>query len=273
MLASTLVQLADIRMAAGDSDGALALNRRVLDITIRVLGPDHASVGVGHLNLGVDLRAIGRYAEAEVAAREALRIFQLARGPDHAHTLTALNNLANLMYSQQRFDEALALHRDVAARRGRQLATDHPDRAQSQYNIGKCLYRLGQLDAAAEAMQQALAMHQRSGSDQLERTMPQIVLALILLDRGDARAAQQEAERLSAAIRGSGHEPLGLATVLFLEARARRQLQAGDPLAQARAREAQSALVQDVSRDLIDPAELQRWIDGGDASGGSTDQQ
>ena len=89
-------------------------------------------MGVGHLNLGDDLRAIGRYAEAEVAAREALRIFQLVRGPDHAHTLTALNNLANLMYSQQRFDEALALHRDVAARRGRQLAADHPDRAQSQ---------------------------------------------------------------------------------------------------------------------------------------------
>lgn len=268
ILASSLVQMAIIRTAAGDADCAVAINRRVLELTKRVLGPDHANVGIVHLNLGVDLRAVGRLAEAEVEAREALRIFQDVRGADHPHTLLALNNLANLLYSQQRFDESLALHRDVAERRGRQLAADHPDLAQSQYNIGKCLYRLRQWDAAAVAWRQALAIDGPAIGNPVGQVMAEIGLASILLERGDASGAVAEAQRLVALIQASGEAPLGLATALFLEARARRQLDAGDALAMQRARKAQAALATDISRDLIDPAELERWIGAGNATGG-----
>ena len=259
-LASTLTQMANIRLAAGDTNASLALSRQTLDLTIKVLGPDHADVGVGHLNLGADLRAIGRFDEAEIEAREALRIFRLVRGPDHPHSLLAMNNLANLLYSQTRFDEALSMHRDVAARRAGALAADDPQLAQSQYNIGKCLYRLGQTEAAVQAWQRALAIFEHSDDPAGDGLMPQLGLALIEFDRGHFDSARRQAESLRALIESSADGSLGLATVLFLEARARRQIDAHDPRALERARAAQAALVNDSSRDLIDPVELQRWI-------------
>lgn len=264
-LAPTLTQMANIRLAAGDTEASFALSRQTLDLTIKVLGPDHADVGVGHLNLGADLRAIGRFDEAEVEAREALRIFRLVRGPDHPHSLLALNNLANIMYSQARFDESLAMHRDVASRRAKRLAADDPQLAQSQYNIGKCLYRLGRRDAAAQAWHAALAIYDRSAKATDDGVLARIGLALIRFDDGDFKSAQQQAAAVHASIDASGQGALGLATALFLEARARHALDARDPLALQRAQAAQAALGNDSSRDLIDPTDLRRWIE---ANGG-----
>ncbi len=263
-LAATLTQMANIRLAAGDTDASVALSRQTLDLTIKVLGPDHADVGVGHLNLGADLRAIGRFDEAEIEAREALRIFRLVRGPDHPHSLLALNNLANLMYSQARFAESLAMHRDVAVRRAKRLAADDPQLAQSHYNIGKCLYRLGELDAAIEAWQKALEIFDQSEDPAGDGLMPRLGLALIEFDRGHFDQARQQAESLRAVIQRSDDGDLGLATALFLEARARRMIDPRDAQAMARAHSAQAALVSDSSRDLIDPADLRRWIEAND---------
>ena len=95
--------------------------------------------------------------------------------------------------------------------------------------------------------------------------MPRLGLALIEFDRGHFDQARQHAESLRAVIERSEDGSLGLATALFLEARARRKIDPGDPQALARAREAQAALVSDSSRDLIDPADLRRWIE---ANGG-----
>ena len=171
-----------------------------------------------------------------------------------------MNNLANLLYSQTRFDEALSMHRDVAARRAGALAADDPQLAQSQYNIGKCLYRLGQTEAAVQAWQRALAIFEHSDDPAGDGLMPQLGLALIEFDRGHFDSARRQAESLRALIESSADGSLGLATVLFLEARARRQIDAHAPRALERARAAQAALVNDSSRDLIDPVELQRWI-------------
>ena len=252
--ASTLVQMANLSAAAGDSETALQWSRQVLAQLADALGPDHPRVGVGQLNLGADLRALDRLDEAETAAREALRIFTLARGPDHAHTLLAQNNLANILYSQGRFLEALAAHREVAERRARTLTADDPALAQSQYNIGKCLYRLRRWAEADAAWRLATA----DASDTADRRLAELGLALASLEQGDAAAAAGAGARIAAAIRTRDDGRLGLATALYLQARAQQALGASDVEVQALAAEANAALAVDSSRDLLDLDRLQQ---------------
>ncbi len=257
--ASTLVQMANLSAAAGDSETALQLSRQVLAQLAGALGPDHPRVGVGQLNLGADLRALDRLDEAETAAREAMRIFTLARGADHAHTLLAQNNLANILYSQGRFEDALAAHREVAERRARTLPADDPALAQSQYNIGKCLYRLGRWAEAETAWSSVLRAESDAATG--NHRLAQLGLALLRLEQGDARAAADEGARISAEIAAEDETRLGLATALYLRARALQV--AGAPADQVHdlAAEALAALEVDISRDLLDLDRLRQMAE------------
>ncbi|MBH1943146.1 CHAT domain-containing protein [Erythrobacter sp. YJ-T3-07] len=58
-------------------------------------------------NRAILLRRVSRYSEGEPLAREALAIRQQLYGPDHEDVASAWNTLANLLYSQGKFDEAV----------------------------------------------------------------------------------------------------------------------------------------------------------------------
>ncbi|RYP45024.1 hypothetical protein DL770_011440 [Monosporascus sp. CRB-9-2] len=52
------------------------------------------------LNLALFLNSQGKYDEAEQMYRQALVLYQAVLGRKHPYTLTSMNNLARVLYSQ-----------------------------------------------------------------------------------------------------------------------------------------------------------------------------
>ena len=58
-------------------------------------------------------------------------------GPDHANTATSLNNLANLYYTQGKYDLAEPLYERALAIYEKALGPDHPDTIQIRENLAQ----------------------------------------------------------------------------------------------------------------------------------------
>lgn len=121
------------------------------------------------------------------------RIDEAARDADHPHALMALNNWANVDYARADYASALPRHREVQQRRRRSLPTNDPDLAQSATNVAKCLWRLGQIDAAAAELDAAPAP-----TEVAAQRSQRLLRAHLMLARGHAQGALAAARPLRA---------------------------------------------------------------------------
>ncbi|MER5619962.1 tetratricopeptide repeat protein, partial [Streptosporangium sp. NPDC002544] len=80
-----------------------------------------------------------------------LEICRRVLGEEHPHTLSSRNNLASVLWSLGRLEEAEAEHRAVLEVRRRVLGEEHPDALTSRGNLALVLGDLGRLvEAEAE---------------------------------------------------------------------------------------------------------------------------
>jgi eukaryotic-like serine/threonine-protein kinase len=87
-------------------------------------------------------------------------------GPDHADTLTAMNNLAASYANLGRQAEALKLYEDTFALRKAKLGPDHPDTLQSMNNLANSFAAVDrQADALQLREQTVELMKQKLGAD------------------------------------------------------------------------------------------------------------
>ena len=124
-----------------------------------------------HGNLGVALKNLGRYAEAEGAGRRSLALHPAEPG--------ALSNLGLTLSAQARHDEAARVLRRAVA-----LAPDFPD---ARLNLALALAALGQ-DEAAEASCRAVIDRQP------DNALAHLTLANCLLRRGELERGFAEYE-------------------------------------------------------------------------------
>merc|ERR1711916_145734 len=75
-------------------------------------------------------------------------------GPDHPDTLTTRANMALVLESQGKYDEALAMYEAVLAVREREdvLGPDHPDTLTTRANMAMVLNSQGKYDDAFTSM-------------------------------------------------------------------------------------------------------------------------
>ena len=124
--ASSLGQMAEIRLALGDHAAAAAFGR-ALDVRERVLGPGHSDVAATLNGLGLTRHLQGDYAGAREHFERALGIWESALGPDHANVASVLGNLAAVAMIESRHAEAERLVRRSLAIVEPALAPDHPE--------------------------------------------------------------------------------------------------------------------------------------------------
>jgi tetratricopeptide (TPR) repeat protein len=261
-IGASLLALARVHAGRRDFDGAVVLDRRAYTLLQKTLGNDHPYLGNIQLNTGVDLVAAARYEEAEPHYAEAIRIALAARGADHPITLLAQNNLANLSYLRGDYARSLELHEAIAARRAASLPPAHSDRAQSENNIARALWRLHRPDEAAEHWRRALAIYADGGAPRSSSRGGRIGHAVLALERGDAGAALVSARELQKEIEAERPDLDGLGACLFLEARALSPRAPRAPEAVAAANRALAVLAnEDRTRYLAQPAEIERWLD------------
>jgi tetratricopeptide (TPR) repeat protein len=124
-VAVSLNNLAVIVGTRGDTRGALALQREVVDI-MRGLHGEHPDVAAALSTLAAALEGNGDLEEAEPVFREALAMRRKLLGPEHPDVAWTTYNYAYLLRRRGDPEGAIRLCRQVLALRGRTLTEGHP---------------------------------------------------------------------------------------------------------------------------------------------------
>jgi len=96
LTATSLDNLAGLRTAQGDLEGAGPLYERALTIREKVLGLEHQDTGTVLNNIGGLLYGQGEFSAAQQLFEHALAINEKALGAEHPATATVRENLAKL---------------------------------------------------------------------------------------------------------------------------------------------------------------------------------
>ena len=111
------------------------LFKRALQISEKVLGPEHPNVATSLNSLAGLYCDQGRYSEAEPLYKRSLNILEKVLGPEHPNVATSLNNLALLYKKQRRYSEARPLYKRSLNISEKVLGREHPHVALSLINL------------------------------------------------------------------------------------------------------------------------------------------
>jgi CHAT domain-containing protein/Tfp pilus assembly protein PilF len=140
---------------AGKYAEAIPLVERAVEISERILGPDHREVAVAINGLANCYYFKGVYAKAETLFQRALDIREKALGPAHPSVADSLNNLAILYKTGGQYAKAESLCQRALSIRERALGPEHPDVADS-------LFTLADLNREALAYVRAEPLYRRA---------------------------------------------------------------------------------------------------------------
>jgi tetratricopeptide (TPR) repeat protein len=130
----------------------------VLAIRQRLQGKDDPAVAAVWGNLGMALFRLGRFAEAELAHRNAVDIKRRRLKPDDPSLYTSLNNLAITLFREGKYDEAEPIMRENVEYRIRRHGERHPSTATSLHNYSYVLGNLGRYVDQQKVAARALAI-------------------------------------------------------------------------------------------------------------------
>jgi CHAT domain-containing protein/tetratricopeptide (TPR) repeat protein len=158
--------LAEIRRAAGDYDGAEPLYRHAIEIC-RGSSDDGGCSMLGAClnNLAEALRCHGRYREAEPLLLEALGLLGSVGGTADPVWLSCYGNLAVLYRAQGRLAEAAPILWEVAERTREVLGAGHPDFAAALNNLAELYSAIGYYAEAEQYFERVLEIRRQTAGE------------------------------------------------------------------------------------------------------------
>jgi tetratricopeptide (TPR) repeat protein/tRNA A-37 threonylcarbamoyl transferase component Bud32 len=204
----------------GEDEEAERAARRALAIVSAHFDEDHPDAVGTRANLAAALLRQHRFAEAEEIFRECLAITERTRGPEHRKAADVHHNLAAVYQNQERYEDAereLVRAIEIYEKAG---LGEHPNTALSHYNLG--IARRGR-DAHAEAepaFERVVAITENVDFDSPLLPGALELLAATRLDLGRAGEAVADAERALAIHTKASADPIAIADVRFVLARA-----------------------------------------------------
>jgi tetratricopeptide (TPR) repeat protein len=155
------------------------------------------------------LSASGRYADAVLLSREAVKIAAELYGPEHPVTATSMNRLAHLLQAQGDLANLKPLFEQSLEIRENTLGPDHPDTATSLNNLATLRHMQGDLAGAKPLYERALEIRKRVlGSEHPDTVMSLNNLAHLLKAQGDLSAAKplfEQALAVNERVLGTDH--------------------------------------------------------------------
>ena len=124
--------------------------------------PEHPDLAPALDTLAGILNALGRPAEAEPLAREAVGYVQKAYGENHPWGALEVITLADALAGLSRAAEAEPLYRRALAIQAKALPAGHPDTAFGLVGLGRLLIATGRADEAQPFLQQAVEIRQKN---------------------------------------------------------------------------------------------------------------
>jgi len=182
---------AEIRHSIGQTyyglglyDLAEAQAQRAYDLRLKVYGRDNLKTATSLSYVVALLEARGEFAKAEILAREAVRMTERAPDADAGNRGNMLDNLARLVQSQGRLDEAYTIQKEAIA--WRRQATDSVGRASLVYglnNLAVSLTYQGKLAAAESLYRESIPLEAELHSRQTPNYGESLLgLAAVLAD-------------------------------------------------------------------------------------------
>ena len=153
----------------GNLEQAEQMYRGVLAGRTAGSGPDHPNTLLATNDLALFLQkyaacvvdptaAANKLAEAEQLLRQALRGYETSRGTDHSDTLCCCNNLAQLLYVQEKdLHEVEPLFRRALSGNEAKLGVDHPSTLASVSNLARVLEDVNKLEEAGVLYERCFA--------------------------------------------------------------------------------------------------------------------
>ncbi len=157
LLARSLNNLAELDRVTGRYESAQPLYERALDL-LRSADAHGDDLPATLNNLGALHRALGETERALPYYEEAVLMWSDRRGPDDLFTVSALSNLALVQERTDDLEQAEAGLRRALEVRRRWLGDQHPDVANSLFNLGLLRMRRGAGEEALDLLTQATAI-------------------------------------------------------------------------------------------------------------------
>jgi serine/threonine-protein kinase len=194
---NTVQQLAAAQAALMRFDEAETLLQELVSRRRQVLGPQAAPVAVALNELALVQQDRGRPQEAIRTFRESIAIEEATSGAGAVSRAVTINNMATALEDLGDPQAETYYRRSVEMRQAALPAGDLSI-ARGQHNLGRWLMRQGRLDEAAPILSASLAARAaRLGPKQQERIDAEIVMAELLLRRGELADAAARAESLA----------------------------------------------------------------------------
>ncbi|HKQ88925.1 MAG TPA: serine/threonine-protein kinase [Candidatus Acidoferrales bacterium] len=174
-------------MQQGRIAEAEGVERTLLDNQRRVLGVDDNDTlaTTEELAFTVCNEGKGQCAEGIDLTQKVLERQKVILGPDARYTLVTMDNLAIMLASANRLDEALKLEQDSLDRHIRVFGTDSLDTVNAILNLGEFQRDAGHYDDAEQTFQRLLGIENRAFTpDQGETAVTKYDLASVMLRKG-----------------------------------------------------------------------------------------
>lgn len=143
------IELGVAMRRSGQWQAAFELNSDTLE-RLRGFGADDETYLTCARSHGVDLRMLGRYAEALENDRELLRRYERIYRPEHVAVPIVRNNIAITLRCLGRFEEALQLDREIYGHRNFHLGPSDDYTLTSQFAIARDLRLLGRYEESLD---------------------------------------------------------------------------------------------------------------------------
>ncbi len=176
----------------GRTAEAIELQRDAVRGLARALGPTHEHTLGSTMNLASMLADRGDPLEAERLLTEVVKGWRDNHPDTHPGSTLARTELAGIYMLLQRYPQAEAMYREVAAIQARSLGEQHPAAARTRANLGTVLSRQGRTDEAIDISERAwAAMFDALGPGHMD-TLSVAVSLLGMYEAGEWPASVRE---------------------------------------------------------------------------------
>ena len=200
-LATSLANLAQLKLRQRDHNESERLFRRSLQIREAALGPDHASLVQTINGLAAVCYARGDLDGAEPLFQRALSITEKRLGPQHPDIVTSLNSLARIAFKRGDFHAAGPLLERLLLVKELTLGPEHPEAAPILTSLMKVRMAEGALDEAERLARRVVAIRENEQPPNAAAIASSLESLSVVLGRLGKRDDERSAKQRSSALR------------------------------------------------------------------------
>ena len=193
LTAANFASLAIVHKGMRNYEDAVESYKECFEIQFKELGNDNAEVAKTLHALGLVTWYLGNEQTARRLLEEALDIRRRILPDRHPDIIQSLNNLADLLGEDHKYNESMRKYADAIARIEQTVGVDHPDLAVDLLNMALMAYEMGKYNEAIPLFERGLSIRIKAFGDEHE-LVAEYLLAIANLHVGQRQFRESRFE-------------------------------------------------------------------------------